>query len=134
MKLYLTKSQALVNYPLTEGELNKLIDDGQVNAVLVENNGDQTLAIYDDDLAAYVADRDITPEKFDELRGNLLGMNEAALKYRVALVTISRWVKQGLLEVKGQDGLKKLIDEADVAYLAAMGRAKKMRPGKKPFN
>lgn len=135
MKLYLTKPQALENYKLTKAELDKLIDDGQVNAVMVEHNGDQILAIYDDDLAAYVADRDITPEKFDELRGNLLGISEAGLKYGVAPTVISGWVKQKKIEVKGSGSRnKKLIDEADVAYLVELGRAKKMRPGKKPFN
>ena len=65
---------------------------------------------------------------------NLLGMNEAGLKYGVTSSTISRWASQGVLEVKGEDGLKKLVDEADVAYLAKLGRAKRMRPGKKPFS
>jgi hypothetical protein len=134
MKLYLTKKQALENYPLTEEELNDLIETNQVDAVLVADNGDKRLALYDDDLAAYIAERDITPEKFNHLRGNLLGMTEAGLKHGVSSSTISRWVNQGVLDVKGQDGLKKLVDEADVAYLTKLGRAKKMRPGKKPFS
>lgn len=135
MKLYLIREQALTNYRITEHELDKLIDNDQVNTILVEEpTGERILAIYDDDLAAYIAERDITPEKFDHLRGNLLGMNEAGLKYGVTSATISRWASQKILEVKGQDGLKKLVDEADIAYLAALGRAKKMRPGKKPFS
>ena len=133
MKLYLTKEQALKNYPLTAAELDRLIEAGTVDTVTV-SNGDKQLALYDDDLASYVADRDITPEKFDHLRGNLLGMTEAGLKHGVSSSTISRWAVQGILEVKGEDGQKKLVDEADVAYLAALGRAKKMRHGKKPFS
>jgi len=133
MKLYLTKSQALESYKISETELNDLIDQGRIDAVLIQN-GDEQLALYDDDLAAYVAERDITPDKFDDVRGNLLGMTEAGLRYNVSAKTISRWAAQGVLEVKGQDGLKKLVDEADVAYLAKLGRAKRMRPGKKPFS
>ena len=134
MKLYLTRAQALENYKISETELDNLIETDQANAILVETNGDRVLAIYDDDLAAYVAERDITPEKFNHLRGNLLGMAEAGLKYNVNPRTVSRWASQGVLDIKKEDGLKKLVDEADVAYLAALGRAKKMRPGKKPFS
>jgi hypothetical protein len=134
MKLYLTRTQALENYKITEKELDNLIETGQVNAILVETNGDRTLAIYDDDLAAYVAERDITPEKFDHLRNNFLGIGEAGLKYGVAPTVISGWIKQGKLEVKGSgERNKKLLDEAEVAFLVELGRAKKMRPGKKPF-
>ena len=110
-----------------------MIDQGRVDVVLVQN-GDEQIALYDDDLAAYVAERDITPDKFNHLRGNLLGMNEAGLKYRVSASTVSRWAGQGILKVQDESGMKKLVDEADVAYLAALGRAKKMRPGKKPFS
>lgn len=134
MKLYLTRAQALKNHPLSERELDELIERERVNMVLVQTNGDQKIAFYDDDLAAYVADRDITPKKFDDLRGNLLGMTEAGLNHNVSSKTVSRWASQGILKIKGRDGLKKLVDEADVAYLAALGRAKKMRPGKKPFS
>jgi hypothetical protein len=44
------------------------------------------------------------------------------------------WTRRGKLEIKGEEANKKLVDEADVAYLAALGRAKKMRPGKKVFS
>ena len=134
MKLYVTRARAPKNYKITEKELDNLIETGQVNTILVETDENRTLAIYDDDLAAYVAERDITPEKFEHLRGNLLGMNEAGLKHGVTSATISRWASQGVLDIRGQDGLKKLVDEADVAYLVALGRAKKMRPGKRPFS
>ncbi len=133
MKTYLTRQQALTRYPLTEDELNRLIDQG-IDTVELVSNGNTELIFYDDALAAYVAERDITPEKFAHLRGNLLGFGEAAREYKLSQVTISQWAKQGKLEVKGQQGQKKLVDEADVAYLAELGRAKKMRPGKKVFS
>ena len=137
MKLYITEQVALKRYPtLKKKELEKILNDAGANTVqvLCDDDQEKVLAIYDDDLAAYVAERDITPEKFNELRGNLLGLSEAGMKYNVNPRTVARWASQGTLEVKGTDGQKKLIDEADVAYLAALGRAKKMRPGKKPFS
>jgi hypothetical protein len=133
MKTYITRSQALHHYPITEAELDRLIGEGKIEAVNLID-GDQTqLAIYDDDLAAYVAERDISPEKFDHLRGHLMGIGEAAREYKLSHVTISQWARRGMLTIKRQEGQKKFVDEADVAYLAALGRAKKMRPGKKVF-
>ncbi len=134
MKTYITRSQALRRYPITEVELDRLLNDGKIEAVNVIDNDQAQLVIYDDDLAAYVAERDISPEKFDHLRGHLIGIGEAAREHKLSQVTISRWVQQGQLKVKSQEGQKKLVDEADVAYLAALGRAKKMRPGKKVFS
>lgn len=130
MRLYLTKKQALEKYPITEAELYNLITAAASDDI-IQGNGEEM--IYDDAIAAYVAERDITPEKFKDLKGNLLGLNEAGLKYGISMSVISRWAKRGLLEIKREEGLKKLVDEADVAYLAKIGRAKKMRPGKKPF-
>jgi hypothetical protein len=133
MKTYLSRTEALTRYPLTETELDRLLAEGKVNtASLVCHDGPQ-LIFYDDDLAAYVAERDITPAKFDHLRGHLMGIGEAAREYKLSQVTISQWVQQGRLEIKREEGQKKFVDEADVAYLAALGRAKKMRPGKKVF-
>lgn len=132
MKTYLTRAEALRRYEITETELDQLAE--QLDAVRLLDNGGEKLAFYDDDLAAYVADRDITPEKFDHLRGNLLGIGEAARKYELGHGTISRWIKQDHLDVKDTDKNKKLVDEADVAYLVALGQAKKMRPGKKVFD
>jgi len=133
MKIYLTKSQALETYKITATELDKLIDQGRVDVVLVQN-GDEQIALYDDDLAAYVAERDITPDKFNHLRGKLLGITEAGLKYGIAPAVVSGWIKRGLIDVRQIEGQKKLIDEAEIAYIVELGRAKKMRPGKKVFD
>lgn len=134
MKTYLTQTEALKRYKITRKELAELLNADRLDTVLLITNGDRETIIYDDSLAAYVAERDISPEKFNHLRGNLLGMSEAAREYRLNSNTISRWAAQGKLEIKGEEANKKLVDEADVAYLAALSRAKKMRPGKKVFS
>jgi hypothetical protein len=134
MKTYISRAEALQRYKITPAELDKLLETDQLDTVLLLHDGDRELIIYDDSLAAYIGERDIRPENFAHLSGNLLGMNEAGLKYRVTPSTVSRWVTQGKLEVKAEEANRKLVDEADVAYLAALGRAKKMRRGKKVFN
>ena len=112
MKTYITRSEALQRYPITENELDKLINAGDIDALELVDDGQNQTIFYDDDLAAYAAERDVTPGKFEHLRGNLLGMNEAGLKYGVTPKTISRWVAQGQLEVKKRQGQKKLVDAA----------------------
>lgn len=135
MKTYITREEALNRYPIAGPELDDLLAGDELDAVELVTPSGNYIAIYDDDLAAYIAERDITPKKFNHLRGNLLGIGEAAREYGVSQVTISQWAKQGLLEVKGTGKRnKKLIDEAEVAYLVELGRAKKMRPGKKVFS
>jgi len=130
-RLYLTKSEALKRHPLTEDELETLINEEPVTCAIVKANDHEFNVIYDDDLAAYVADRDITPEKFKHLRGNLMNMNQASLNYGVSSSTIHRWVQRGLLKLREDTGNEKLVDEADVAYMAALAKAKKMRKGKR---
>jgi len=134
MKTYITRAEALNRYQITAAKLDELINAGQLDVVHLVDNGNSQMVIYDDDLAAFVAERDITPEKFAHLRGNLIGIGEAAREYEIGHGTISRWIKQGNLKVNGLEKNKKLVDESDVAYLAALGRAKKMRAGKKVFN
>jgi hypothetical protein len=136
MKTYITRAEALRNLDVSEAELDSLIEAGRVDVVELMVSDDETVTIYYyDDIAAYVAERDISPENFDHLRGNLLSFAEAAREYKTNHATISRWVKNGLLEVKGTGKRnRKFVDEADVAYLITLGRAKGMRPGKKPFS
>lgn len=132
-KTYLTKEEALRQYPLSRTELDALIKESRVDYALL-HNGEEQVIVYDDDLAAYIADRDITPEMFAHLENKKIGINEAGLKYGINPVVVSRWVKQGWIRVIGYGPRNKTeISEADVAYRAALGRGKKMRPGKKPF-
>lgn len=75
--------------------------------------------------------KDQRPEykKFAHLRGNALGIAEAARKYELKHQTLSNWVKRGHVKQLGRDpnhAQKILVDEADVAYCAEI---QKQRPG-----
>jgi hypothetical protein len=133
-KLYITAEKALRRYNITADELEELVEAGELLAAVLELEDGEKTIYYDDDLAAYAAERDIKPNNFEHLKGNLLGYTEAALKYKLNPSNVSRWVHLGFLEMKGTRGRKKLVDEADVAYLAAKGKAMKMRSGKKVFS
>lgn len=52
------------------------------------------------------------------MAGKGIGIREAAQKYGIAHQTICRWVAAGWLPVIAQDGRKKLVDQAIMAYAA----------------
>lgn len=134
-KTYLTKQEALKTYPLKEKELDQLIKEKRVDYALLGNQDNQVIIYYDDALASYIAERDITPEKFAHLENEKIGITQAGLKYGINPVVVSRWVKQGWIRIISHGPRNMIeINEADIAYRAALGRGKKMRPGKKPFS
>lgn len=99
-KTYLTKEEALREYPLSQTELDALIKECRVDYAVLRN-GEEQVIIYDDSLASYIADRDITPELFAHLEGEKIGIAQAGLKYGINPSVVSRWVKQGLIRVIG---------------------------------
>jgi len=133
MRTYLTKNVATQKYNLTPEKLDGLIAQGLVTVYELESEQGKQPIVYDDDLSSYFADINITPEQFENLRGNLISMSDAAEKYKVHSSRISQWVQRGYLEFHGWDRNRKLVDEADVAYMTTIMQAKKLRPGKKIF-
>jgi len=132
MRTYLTIPKALEQYPkLDKPTLDRLIETGKITTFMLKDVQNSQPIVYDDDIASYFADKNITPEQFEPLRGNLLSMNEAIKKYELSGGAISRWVSYGWLTVTKSNGNKKYVDEADVAYIAKLSQAKKIRPGKK---
>jgi len=76
-----------------------------------------------------VAENDIDPslsikrEDFEHLRGQKISMSDASRKYGIPTHNLSRWAKTGLINIL-ERGWKVLVDEADVAYCAAVYDAK----------
>jgi hypothetical protein len=135
MRTYLTIPKALEQYPkLDKPTLDRLIDEGKITTFMLNDVQNSQQIVYDDDIASYFADKNITPEQFENLKGSLIGINEAASKYSIASATLSGWLKQGVLKCERAEKNRKLVDEAAVAYLVNLSRAKKIRAGKKLFN
>lgn len=59
-------------------------------------------------------------QQVKHLQGVGIHVSEASRKYSILTGTISRWIKRGLISIIGYDGNKTMIDEADIAYMAAM--------------
>ncbi len=69
----------------------------------------------------------IITEESAHLRGQPIGVREAAKKYEISSVTLSRWVKAEYIRAITDNvkrGQKKLVDEADVAYCAKIYKDK----------
>ncbi len=73
-------------------------------------------------------------EQFAELESSYLIQRQAALKYKIPLMTLHRWAQNPkLIRTKNADGTT-LINEADVAYCAQMRKKRGGGKGKKTFN
>jgi len=129
MKIYKTLQDAAEKYNIEPERLRELVDQGDVRSGML---GDE-LIVLEDDVRTYVAERDVTREQFKHLEGVEIGVNQAAIKYRFTGVTISDWVKRGKIRLIRQQGNRKLINEADVAYARALADIKGMRSGRPLF-
>jgi phage antirepressor YoqD-like protein len=130
MKTYLTLEQLAQSYPITDKELSELLNDN--HAIFIQQGG--LYKAYDSDIVAdYIAERDISPAQFDHLRGALISINEGAAKYDVANSTLSNWVTRHAIEIRSEEKNRKFVDEADLAYLVTVSKAKASRAGRKIF-
>jgi len=77
-----------------------------------------------------VAEHDVDPslsikrEDFEHLRGREISASAAERKYKINSENFSNWSKRGYIRKLGVEGRAILLDEADVAYCAAVYKAK----------
>jgi predicted DNA-binding protein (UPF0251 family) len=114
---YIPLEQAARKYGVSKNVLRQRVESGKLEAIETVN-GD-----------LLVADHDIDPslkikrEDFEHLRGQGISISEAARNYKIAHKTFSRWADAGYIFVI-ERGWKVILDEADVAYCAAVYKAK----------
>jgi hypothetical protein len=75
----------------------------------------------------------ITREQFEKLRGQPITVAQAVEKYGISDVTISKWARLGYIEII-QPGYGMTIDAADMAYCAAVYKAKGGQRGARIFD
>ncbi|NJN99002.1 MAG: hypothetical protein HC875_35350 [Anaerolineales bacterium] len=72
----------------------------------------------------------IIAEEFANLTDKSISLSEASRKYskelgvKIPHANFSRWATAGIIEVKGNDGFRLLVREADVAYCAKIYKEK----------
>ncbi len=125
----------------TEEQLQKGVEAGTIVAGMTED-GTLVITVTPDDQPLQIAPQNgngngddinarlsrIRREDFAHLEGVPITVSEAARKYGLLAQTIHAWVKQGIVRVidagRGR-GSRKIVDESDVAYLAAIHHTRK---------
>ncbi len=123
---YIPLAQAARRYGIPEETLKRAVESGTIRAVQLG----EEVAVREGDVEKIIIRR----EDFEHLRGKSIWVMEAARKYGVPNPTISNWAKRGFIRILGREGRKTLLDEADVAYCAAVYKAKGGRRGKWIFD
>jgi predicted site-specific integrase-resolvase len=110
--------EAARKFGLAEVKLRALIDKGTIRAGQLPTG--EILVSEKDASAQKPTPKEELPEyqKYAHLKGVSIWLSEAARTYRIPLVTISQWVKKGVIKSLGMEGNKVLLDGADVAYCA----------------
>jgi hypothetical protein len=75
----------------------------------------------------------ITRKQFDKLKGTPITVAQAVEKYGISDVTISKWARLGYIAII-QPGYGMTIDAADMAYCAAIYKAKGGKRGTPIFD
>ena len=126
--------EAAAKYKIPEPEIRELIEAGRLELYTVDDDGGRVWLVAKDDVAAIAAERFIRREDFHHLEGVEISISEASFKYHLHVGTLSKWVKAGRIKELGSDPRhkqRKFVNEADVAYLAALRDLKGTRPGRK---
>jgi predicted site-specific integrase-resolvase len=116
---YIPLEQAVRKYGVSKNVLRQKAESGKLE-VIETVNGDLLVADNNIDPSLNIKRKD-----FEHLRGRKISMSEASRMYNVPQVNFSRWTKSGFITILGH-GKKRsvLLDEADVAYCAAVYKAK----------
>ena len=114
---YIPLPEATRKYGVSRNALLERIKSGKISAAKLPGGG------------YLVAENEIDPslnikrEDFEHLRGQKISMSEASKTYGIPHPTFSRWAKSGFINVL-ERGYRTILDEADVAYCAAVYKAK----------
>ncbi len=139
---FIPLEEAAQRYGLSRAALTRLVEDGKIKAAHV-NGGiavaqDETQTIVHK-VTAIMAIRDKLWSQVKHLEDEPISMSQACEKYpEINFASLSRWVIQGYIRTLNSPtnigrGHKKLLNEADVAYTAAILRMRGKRPGKRVF-
>jgi predicted site-specific integrase-resolvase len=114
-----------------------LVDDGKIRAV--EINGNVAVAEEDiEDTSPLLSKRKELWARVRHLDGKPIGVREACEKYNLSPTSLYRWINRKYIRVLndqrgGGRGIKRLLNEADVAYAAAVAKRRGQTQGRTIF-
>jgi hypothetical protein len=124
LERYIPLPQAAKRLGISPASLQGLIDSGNIRAAKL--NG--TIAVAETDL-----DQVITREQFQHLRGQAITVAGAVEKYNLSDRTVRDWIERGHINIL-KPGYGMVVDEADVAYCAAVYQIQGGGRGKRLFD
>jgi transposase len=111
-----------------------MIEDGRIDAV--KTNGDIAVAEEDvDRTRKTMSKRDELWRRVKHLDGRPIGLEDAYTKYDMNPSSVYRWINKGYIRILkdrrgGGRGRKRLINEADMAYVAEVADERGRKRGK----
>ena len=128
---FLPLPEAAHKLGLSEAELRSRVESGTIAAgKLPDGEIVVNITAKEDDINARLSA--IKREDFEHLRGNPITVSEAAKKYGVHRRTIVSWANQNYITVL-TPGYRMQLDEADVAYCAAIHAVRKQYKSRAPL-
>ncbi|MBP7686641.1 MAG: hypothetical protein KA765_01985 [Thermoflexales bacterium] len=121
---YIPLPQAAKRLKITAIALKRLIDNGKIHAVRLGG----TLAVAESELK-----QTIFRAQFEHLRGQAITVPQAVNMYGINAVTIRNWIRHQYIAIL-KDGYGTEIDQADMAYCAAVYQSLGGVQGKRLFD
>lgn len=123
---FITLDEAARRYRLDRSALTRLVETGKIRAVRVSGG----VAVSTED----VKTSSIRKENFEYLENQEIRLSEAAEQYNIPAPILSNWVNTGKIRARRESRKCVFLNLADVAYAAALYRARgKKLPGKSVF-
>lgn len=108
-----------------EKAIVRLVNDGIVEAVRLKGG---SMMVKEDELEGVVL-----KEQFAHLRGVPITIAQATEKYELSRGALRKWIDKEYISVI-EPGYGAKLDEADVAYCAAVYHARDIQPGQRVFD
>jgi len=112
---FISMTEAAHHLGVGEARLRRMIEVGTIKAAIISG----------ETVVSKASVRELTPKeqlpeykKHAHLKGVPIWISDAARRYNIPQVTVSRWVQKGLIKTIGADKNKILLDEQDIAYCA----------------
>ena len=128
---YIPLNEATRRYRIGAQALTQMVEKGTIRAVKI----DGSMAVAETDVQL-TTKRNSLWARVEHLDGTPIGLEEACVKYDFSSPSVYRWIAQGYVRVLndqrgGGRGRKRLLNEADVAYIALVAKERGKRQGKR---
>jgi len=132
LQTYIPLSEAAKRYGLDSVALTQAVESGKIKAVKV-NGG---IAVAEEDIKRAGGRRDELWAQVAHLDGMPVALEEACRRYKFGQASVYNWIGQGYVRVLEESrgrgrGHKRILNEADVAYIALVAAEGERRAGKR---